>query len=100
MVRNTIFLQNLNLTKVSATEDGMHVDVSAQPGSTAAEYNTSPLLSFRSEREGVIQMLVHFPTHDLAIPLSEIKRAIQYVEKEVHSEAYYLASSDGSEADA
>lgn len=100
MTHNTIFLENLLFTKVSATEDGMHVDVSPQPGSTAAEYITSPLLSFRSEREGEIQILVHFPTHDLAIPLSELKRAIQFVEKEVHSEAFYLRSSDGSEADA
>lgn len=57
-----------------------------------------PVLSFRAESEGEIQVLLHLPSLDIVIPLSELKRAIAFAEEEVHPESHYLVPTEEPEA--
>lgn len=86
---NPIFIASARLSLFSASDDGMHVELAPEDGTTAAEQLTGPVISFRGEENGVIHVLLHFPDQDVALPLSELKRAIALAEEEVHPESHF-----------
>ena len=87
-LQNPIVLGSVRLTCASVSGDGMHLEVSA---STEEQRLISgrPFLTFRSEMEGNIQVVLHLGERDVAFPLDELKRAIAAAEEEVRPESYY-----------
>ena len=87
-VENPVALNPVRLTCASVCGDGMHLELSA---STEQHHLISggPLLSFRAEEGGIIQVVLHLDEKDVTFPLEELKRAITAAEEEVHPESYY-----------
>jgi hypothetical protein len=86
-------LEKLRLSRFSATEDGMHVEVSVFSSNPAE--STTVLFTFREDENLGMQVVLH-GSGDIAFPLAELKAAIRYAEAEVHKESFYDSPSSQS----
>lgn len=80
---NAEYLAAIELQCTSAVGDGMHVEITGQPSRPH-----EPLVTFRADEQLGMLVVLHGDT-DLALPLSELKRAIAFPEAEVHPESFY-----------
>ena len=62
----------------------MHLEVIGRPSAPH-----EPLITFRSDEQDGLQVVMHSAGSDVAFPLAELKRAIAIAEKEVHPESFY-----------
>jgi len=75
----------LLLSRFSAVGDGMHVEISG----SIEGIRSSPLITVREDEELGLQVVLHAPGRDVAFPLSELQRAIEFAIAEVHKESFY-----------
>lgn len=82
------FFPKASLVPASIPDDGMHVELHAGGAAIVATFGPDP--------DGSIRVVFHTALGDLALPLAEVERAIEFAKREVHDEAYYDSSSDGA----
>jgi hypothetical protein len=80
---NPKLLESIKLQLFSATEDGMHVEL------VESKDDLQPLITFREDENLGMQVLLHLQDRDLAFPLIELERAIEFARQEVHKESFY-----------
>lgn len=87
-IENPEVLEKIALATFSATGDGMHVEVT-KADKNGKEIDNNPIITFREEDGVGLQVVIHGNQNDIIFPLSELKRAIDFAEKEVHCESFY-----------
>lgn len=80
--------ENISIAKFSAVDDGFHIEI-ALKDKNGNEEEFNPVITFRENENNEKQVVIHRDKFDIVFPLSELKRAIEIAEKEVHSESFY-----------
>ena len=83
-------LQKLSLQIASSSGEGMQVEAcKADSNGNSIAGESSPIITFLSEKEDEILVEIYNGKELLKFPLKELEKAIFTAKKEVHSEEFY-----------